>query len=35
VVPNLVTTKLGNGALAVYNHLGQVDVIVDVFGYWS
>jgi hypothetical protein len=36
VVPNLAITRLGgNGALAVFNLAGQVDVIVDVFGYWS
>ncbi|MBJ7608074.1 MAG: hypothetical protein JF887_01400 [Candidatus Dormibacteraeota bacterium] len=36
VVPNLAVARLGsNGALAVYNNLGRVDVIVDVFGYWS
>jgi hypothetical protein len=36
VVPNLVVARLGsNGALAVYNHSGAADVIVDVFGYWS
>jgi hypothetical protein len=35
-VPNLAITQLGtNGALAVYNNQGRVDVIVDVFGYWS
>jgi hypothetical protein len=37
VVPNLAITQLGGspGALAVYNNSGSVDVIVDVFGYWS
>jgi hypothetical protein len=35
-VPNLAITQLGSdGALAVYNNQGRVDVIVDVFGYWS
>jgi hypothetical protein len=36
IVPNLVVARLGaDGALAVYNHTGNVDVIVDLFGYWS
>lgn len=35
-VPNLAITRLGSdGAVAVYNNQGRVDVIVDVFGYWS
>ncbi|HEY7926695.1 MAG TPA: hypothetical protein VIG86_04640, partial [Candidatus Dormibacteraeota bacterium] len=35
VVPNLVIAELGAGKLAVFNHAGLVDVIVDVFGYWA
>jgi hypothetical protein len=36
VVPNLAITGLGaDGGLAVFNAAGRVDVIVDVFGYWS
>jgi hypothetical protein len=36
VVPNLAITQIGSvGALAVFNNSGTVDVIVDVFGYWS
>ena len=36
VVPNLSIARLGSdGALAIFNFTGQVDVIVDVFGFWS
>jgi hypothetical protein len=36
VVPNLAITQIGSGgALAVFNNSGSVDVIVDVFGFWS
>jgi IPT/TIG domain len=35
-VPNLAITQLGSGgALQVYNNTFTVDVIVDVFGFWS
>jgi IPT/TIG domain len=35
-VPNLAITQLGSGgALQVYNNTFTVDIIVDVFGYWS
>jgi IPT/TIG domain len=35
-VPNLAITQLGSGGdLQVYNNTFSVDVIVDVFGYWS
>lgn len=36
LVPNLTVATLGqDGAVNVYNLTGSVDVIVDVFGYWS
>jgi len=35
-VPNLVTVQLpANGKIDLYNNLGNVDVVVDVFGYYS
>lgn len=35
-VPNLTVATLGpDGGLDVFNMAGSVDVIVDVFGYWS
>lgn len=35
-IPNLVVVPLGgNGTLAIYNHLGSVDVIGDVVGYFA
>ena len=36
LVPNLAIATLGaDGGLSVFNMAGSVDVIVDVFGYWS
>ena len=37
VVPNSIVSQLGSsdGALDVYNNSGSVDVIVDIFGFWS
>lgn len=33
--PNLVTVRLNNGAIDVYNHAGAAHVIVDVVGYYD
>jgi hypothetical protein len=35
VVPNLVITGMTGNEVNVYNRFGSVDVVVDVFGFWS
>jgi hypothetical protein len=35
IVPNLVVVKIGSGGkILLQNHVGSVDVIVDVVGYY-
>ncbi|MFI9328203.1 hypothetical protein ACIGZJ_11745 [Kitasatospora sp. NPDC052868] len=34
-VANLVTVPVTNGYIDIYNHLGSVDLVADVFGYYT
>ena len=34
-VPNLVMSKLGGGAVSIYNFAGSTDVIADVVGWYG
>jgi hypothetical protein len=35
-IPNMVTTSIGaNGKVDFYNHVGSVDVLADLFGYFT
>jgi Domain of unknown function (DUF1906) len=34
-IPNLVTVPVTNGVVDFYNHTGSVDVIADLFGYYT
>ena len=36
IVPNMVLGRLGaNGAVQVFNYAGTVDIVADVFGYFT
>ncbi|WP_211762754.1 S53 family peptidase [Kutzneria sp. CA-103260] len=34
-IPNAVVVPVNGGAINVFNHIGNVDVVVDLFGYFS
>jgi hypothetical protein len=35
-IPNMVTTGVGaDGGVDFYNHAGSVDVVADMFGYFT
>ncbi len=34
-IPNLAIVPVNNGVISIYNHSGRVDVLADVFGYFT
>ncbi|HEX5119581.1 MAG TPA: hypothetical protein VFW65_30700 [Pseudonocardiaceae bacterium] len=34
-IPNLVTVPVGNGKIDFFNHVGNTDIVADLFGYYT